>query len=316
MSVRFHLPGLRYNFPLNMLLVNLLEQSPHLFREGIEIASMFGEFPTSRWNGGRFSGGDQCDAKYINAVISAINAKGISVRFTYTNPLITEKDLTDEYCNYCLQAADNGQNGVIVVSEILEKYIREKYPNFQITSSTCKEIKELDALNEELKKDYSLVVLDYNLNNQFDLLEQIQDKERCELLVNSCCKPNCPRRGEHYRFMAKQESIALKNRKIPQDKQIPMPRWYCEYGEKTSLSTIKSYSTHISPEAIWEKYVPLGFRNFKLEGRTANIFLLIDMYAYYFAKPECRDEVRFLLTTNLEAHKVIVVNKPRKGIWP
>ena len=108
--------------------------------------------------------------------------------------------------------------------------------------------------------------------------------------------------------MAKQEQIALKNRKMPLDKQIPIPRWYCEYGEKTSLYTLKNYRTHISPEAIWDVYVPMGFSNFKLEGRTANIFLLIDTYAYYFAKPEYRDEVHFLLTTNLEANKVIVVN--------
>lgn len=55
MSVKFHLPGLRNNFPLNMLLVDLMEKSPEMFREGIKIASMFGEFPTSRWNGGRFN---------------------------------------------------------------------------------------------------------------------------------------------------------------------------------------------------------------------------------------------------------------------
>ena len=316
MSVYFHLPGLRYNFPLNMLLVDLMEKSPQMFREGVKIASMFGEFPTSRWNGGRFSGGDQCDAKYIRGVISAINEKGIAVRYTYTNPLLNEYDLKAEYCTFCMKAADNGMNEVIVVSELLEQYIRETYPAFPITSSTCKEIKDMDALNSELQKDYKLVVLDYNLNNRFEVLEKIEKKECCELLVNSCCQPGCPRRGEHYRFIAKQETIALKNRKIPADKQIPMPCWHCEYGENTTLSVIKNYSTHISPEAIWEKYVPMGFQNFKIEGRTANLFLLIDTYVYYLAKPEYRDEVRFLLTTNLQAHKVIVVNKPKRGVWP
>lgn len=87
MSVKFHLPGLRNNFPLNMLLVDLMEKSPEMFREGIKIASMFGEFPTSRWNGGRFNQGDQCNAKYIRGVIAAINGKGIPIRYTYTNPL-------------------------------------------------------------------------------------------------------------------------------------------------------------------------------------------------------------------------------------
>lgn len=196
-----------------MLLVDLMEKSPEMFREGIKIASMFGEFPTSRWNGGRFNQGDQCNAKYIRGVIAAINGKGIPIRYTYTNPLLTEADLSDEYCNFCMQAADNGMNEVIVVSDILEEYIRKTYPGFKIISSTCKEIKNMNVLNAELAKDYKLVVLDYNLNNQFEKLEQIKDKDRCELLVNCCCRPECPRRGEHYRFMAKQEQIALKTEK-------------------------------------------------------------------------------------------------------
>ena len=48
-----------------------------------------------QWNGGRFSGGDQCNADYIRQVIKAVNAEGIPVRFTYTNPLITEEDLAE-----------------------------------------------------------------------------------------------------------------------------------------------------------------------------------------------------------------------------
>mgnify|MGYP001033839241 CR=1 FL=1 len=316
MSVRFHLPGLRYNFPLNMLLIRLMESSPHFFREGLEIASMFGEFPTSKWNGGRYAGGDQCNAEFITNVIRAINAEGIPVRYTYTNPLLTEADLADPYCNFCMKAADNGMNEVIVVSPLLEEYIRKNYPNFKITSSTCKEIKNMDALNEELAKDYNLVVLDYNLNNQFELLSQIKEKEKCEFLVNSCCIPNCPRRGEHYRFIAKQEEVLLKNRKLPAGKQMEVPHWYCEWGENTSIYISKNYVTHISPEAIWETYVPMGFQNFKLEGRTANLFLLVDTYAYYFAKPEYRDEMRLVLTANLEANNVITVNKPRRGVWP
>lgn len=317
MKVRFHLPGLRSNFPLNMLLVNMIEQEPSYFREGLEIASFFGEFPTSLWNGGRFPGpGDQCGTDYIRGVLHAVNEKGIPVRFTYTSPLITEEDLDDPYCNFCLKEADNGLNEVIVVSPILEDYIRKNYPRFKITSSTCKEIKDMQVLNQELKKDYHIVVLDYNLNNKWDLLNQIEDKERCELLANCCCVPNCPRRGEHYRFMSRQERIELANRKRPPQEQEKLPTWFCEYGKYTTLDRIRSYETHISPDDIWNKYAPMGFTNFKLEGRTANLFILIEQYAYYFAKPEHRDMVRFLLTTNLESYHVISVNHPRRENWP
>lgn len=234
MPIKFHLPGLRNNFPLNMLTLKMFEAFPDYFRKDIQIASFFGEFPTCLWNGGRYSGDDQCDSGYVRHVIQAINAAGIAVRYT-------------------------------------------------INSSTCKEIRSVAALNEELEKDYGLVVLDYNLNNCFDELLKITDKSRCEILVNSCCVPNCPRRAEHYRFIGTQEKAALTNRTLPAGKQKPVPTWSCGYGEQNSLSKYKKYKTHVSPDDIWDKYVPMGFENFKLEGRTANLFLLVDTYCYYFA---------------------------------
>ncbi len=316
MKVKFHLPGLRYNYPLNMLFLSLLKTHPEYFREGVEISSFFGEFPTSLWSGGRYCNDDQCDAAFVKGVIKNINEQGVPVRFTYTNPLLNEHDLDDPYCNFCLQVADNGMNEVLVVSPILEKYIREKYPSFKINSSTCKEIRDMDELNKEIEQDYNLVVLDYNWNNQFEILEKIERKEKCEILVNACCVPNCPRRGEHYRTIAKQERIALSNRKNPTGKKIPVPGWYCEYGDKNTIYSIQDYVTYISPDAIWDKYVPMGFSNFKIEGRTANIFQLVETYCLYMIKPEKQGEVRLLLLANLEKSNVITVNKPRKGIWP
>lgn len=315
MSVQFHLPDFRKNYPLNMLLINMLKQYPVYFREDIKIGSIFGEFPTSLWNGGRFNGGDQCDATYVKEVIKHINAEGIPIRYTFTNPLITKNDLEDAYCNFCMQAANNNMNEVLVVSPILEKYIRKHYPGFKISSSTCKEIKDIDALNNELEKDYHLVVLDYNLNNQFDILEKIKYKEKCELLVNSCCIPNCQRRGEHYKDIARRQRMYLENQTLPPEKKKSLPPWKCEYGEINSLYKLKNYTTYISPDDIWEKYVPMGFKHFKIEGRTTNLFSLIDTYCHYLMKPELKDEGRLLLIANLEANKVIMVNKPTRKRW-
>lgn len=317
MKVKFHLPGLRHNFPLNMLLVSLLETRPECFRDDVEIASFFGEFPLSLWNGGRYSRGDQCDAQFINGVIKSINSHGIPVRYTYTNPSLTEEDLADPYCNYCMKAADNGMNEVLVVSPLLEEYIRKNYPSFKINSSTCKEIRDMDALNAELERDYALVVLDYNMNNQFELLEQIKDKGRCEILVNACCTPNCQRRGAHYKAMAEMQRIELQNRKLPPDKQLPVPpSWNCPCEGLNNIHNIQDFPTFVSPEAIWDKYVPMGFQHFKIEGRTSNIFQILDTYCFYLLKPEYREEMRLLLLSNLESNRVIQVNKPRRGVWP
>ena len=314
-KARFHLPGLRYNYPLNMIFVDLMKNFPQYFMEDVEIASFFGDFPTSRWGGGRFCGDDQCDAGFIRNVIRTINAQNIPVRFTFTSPLITEEDLADPYCNFCMQVGDNGMNEVMVVSPILEQYIRERYPSYKINSSTCKEIRNLEALQEELSKDYNFVVLDFNLNPCLELLAQIKDKSHCELLVNACCQPNCPRRGEHYRFVAEENLALLHNRSCPPEERISVKKWTCKYGENNSVYSIQDYVTVISPEKIREIYMPMGFENFKLEGRTANLYNLIETYCYYMVKPEYQGDARILLLTNLEKNHVITANQPRKGIW-
>lgn len=317
LPARFHLPGLRYNYPLNMFWVSLLEEHPEYFREGVEIGSFFGVFPMALWNGGRLTPAyDQCDKAFVEGVIKAVNGKGIPVRYTFTNPLLNEHDCEDPYCNYLMQAADNGMNEVMIFSPILEKYLREKYPNFAYNSSTCKEIRDVDEINREMERDYKYVVLDYNFNNKWDILDKIERKDKLEVLVNTLCEPGCKRRGEHYRQIAKDQKTMLLNRTLPADKQIPIKHWHCDYGEYNCVHTIQDYPTFISPEDIWEKYIPAGINNFKIEGRTGNLFSLIDTYCFFMLKPEKAGEARLLLLRNLEKSHVITVSKPRPGQWP
>ena len=317
LPVRFHLPGLRYNFPLNMMWVSLMETHPEYFRENIEIGSFFGVFPTALWNGGRLTPTyDQCDAGFVKSVIKAINDKGIPIRYTFTNPLLEEDDCYDPYCNFLMEAANNGMNEVMVFSPILEEYLREKYPNFAYNSSTCKEIKDVDELNKEMEKPYKYVVLDYNLNNHWELLDGLKHKEKLEVLINTLCEPGCKRRGEHYKQIARDQRQVLENRKLPKEEQVPIKQWHCDYGEYNCVHTIQDYPTFIPPEDIWGKYVPAGINNFKIEGRTANLFSLIDTYCFFMLKPECVGEARLLLINNLKAQHVITVNMPRPGQWP
>lgn len=315
-KARFHLPGLRYNYPLNMFWISMLETHPEYFRDGVEIGSLFGIFPLALWNGGRFIGNDQCDAGFVRSVIRAVNAKGIPIRYTFTNPLLTESDLKDPYCNFLLEAADNGMNEVLVFSPILEAYIRENYPGYAVNSTTCKEIRDVADLNAELERDYKYVVLDYNLNNRWDLLEGVEHKERLEILINALCTPNCPRRGDHYKNIARNERIVLANRKLPPSRQKPLIPWQCSYGDHNNLYTIMDYPTFVSPEQIWNEYLPRGIVNFKIEGRTGNLFSLIETYCYFMIKPEHVGEARLLLLRNLEQAKVINVGKPKPARWP
>ena len=313
MEVKFHLPGLRRNFPLNALFAGMLKGQPEFFREGVTIGSCFGEFPTSLWNGGRNSRGDQCGPEYVQAVIKSLNGWGIPVRYTYTNMLLEEADLADPYCNFCLSAAHNGMNGVILVSPLLEEYVRKNYPKMKLTSSTCKQIKGADGVNAELQKGYDMVVLDYNMNNHFDELEKIEDKGRCEILINAACEPNCPRRGAHYKHISENQKNITKNLRLPREQQIPLKEWECQYacGAHQNVHTIREYSTYVSPEDIWEKYVPMGFNNFKIEGRTDDLFVVLEAYCHYMVKPEYQGQVRIMMLKNLEDKNIIQVMNPQ-----
>ena len=314
MEVKFHLPGLRRNYPLNVMFAGLLNGHPEFFREGVKIGSFFGEFPTSLWNGGRNSRGDQCGADFVRMVIKTLNGWGIPVRFTYTNMLLDNADLQDPYCNFCIKEAHNGMNGVILVSPLLEEYVRKNYPKMKITSSTCKQIRGIEGVNEELKKDYDMVVLDYNLNNRFEELEKIEDKSRCEILINAACEPNCARRGAHYRNISENQKNIVKNMKLPREKQVPLKHWECKFcaGAQQNIHTIKDFCTYVSPEAIWEKYVPMGFNNFKIEGRTDDFFVVLEAYCHYMIKPEYQGQVRLLLLRNMQEAKIVQVINPQQ----
>lgn len=308
MKVKFHLPDFAQHFGLNFVFLTMLENCPQYFREGVEIASVFGTFPQSLWNGGRNTNG-VCGLDFAKHVIKSFNDHNIPLRFTFTNPVLEKKHLNDKFCNDIMKLADNGLNEVIVNSSVLEEYIRNKYPNYKLTSSTCKRITEIDKLNDELEKDYSLVVIDYDFNNKFDLLEKIQHKEKCEILINPCCDPECKMRTEHYRRVGLQQIEVCEH--IAKNPNKPMKpktstEMNCGCGDRCIFDNMK-LTNNISPDDIWEKYVPMGFRHFKIEGRTATILNMIETYMYYMIKPECRDEARFAFLYNLEKKGVIKI---------
>ncbi|MCM1007530.1 MAG: hypothetical protein NC485_06270 [Ruminococcus flavefaciens] len=312
MRVRFHLPDFSGNFKLNFMFAETLKHRPEFFREGVEIASFYGVFPPSVWNGGRTQGG-VVDKAFVKNVIKVFNERGIPLRFTFTNPAIEKKHLSDSFCNMIMNLANNGLNEAIVMSPLLEDYIRRTYPKYKLTSSTCKRITDPDALKAELEKDYSIVVVDYDFNNNFEVLEKLQRKADCELLVNACCEPGCPRRSAHYHSIGVQQIAYNEHIKkypnAPFDASKYDPEHFreCPYS-KRGIFEIRNLRTHISPDDIWEKYVPMGFEQFKIEGRTASPLNVLETYMYYMAKPEYRDEARFTILKALENSHALIFN--------
>ena len=302
MKARFHLPGITTHFYLNITFIDLFQSSPELFRDDAEIASVYGTVPPAIWNGGRTVRGQYGpeDCRYL---VGNYNSRNIPVRFTFTNPMLEERHLKDKFCNEICRIAENDMNEIIIFLPMLEEYIRKNYPKFSFTSSTCKQIEDVEELKKELERDYKMVVLDYNFNNRFDILEALPHKDKCELLLNAICISNCKYRGQHYRYLGKEQIYVNEILPIAGMGGFTIVAngetdFKCPYN--TSLKTGVNQKTYISPDAVYEKYLPMGFSNFKIEGRTYLGDAVLEEYIKYMARPECADTIRKRILSDIE----------------
>ena len=259
--------------------------------EDTNISAVYGTFFDSKWNGGRGSKQKKVDYKRAYLFIKQMNEIGISVRFTFSNPLITERELDDNIGNTLMKLANNGMNGVIVASEVLHKYLKEKYPNFHYVASTTKcllNVKDYD-------NDYDISVLDYRLNKDINFLNSIKDKSKIEILVDELCPINCKYRKQHYENIGK-FNLGYKNIDC-----------YCLDPKNNLIEGIdfqKNKEIHSETVLTNEEVNFLyskGFNKFKLLGRMlSDKKFIIDSYIYYLIKPEYKKVIEEVFKKELE----------------
>lgn len=280
-EIYWHLPGLCYFRYLNQILINLMNDYPEKFRDGYKIGSVYGTFPGAIWNGGRAVFGLTSKGD-IEKIIKSYNDKGVPARFTWTNSLLEEKHMQDTYCNMIMKVADNGFNQVLVNRQVLEDYLRKEYPNYPVISSTTKRMVSLDAIKEELAKDYHLVVLDYDLNHNQKVIEELcPHADKIEILVNEICYPGCKMRAEHYRDQS-QMQLEFETRSDFKCPNKSTPRVFEECMMRPAF---------LSNDDI-EKYIEMGYVNFKIVGRGLPMEFVKDSYLYFLVKEEERAFVK------------------------
>lgn len=280
-EVYWHLPGFCYFFYLNQVIIRLMKDFPQRFHEGYKIGSVYGTFPGAIWNGGRAVFGITAKQD-MEKIISTYNKMDVPVRFTWTNSLIEEKHVNDTYCNLIMEVANNGKNQVLVNTDVLEAYLREHYPDFKFISSTTKRIKDFDTLQKEFEKDYYMVVLDYDLNHDEEVLKALEpEAERVEILVDEICFPGCPKRTAHYKDEALMQLTYSKGTMFDCPNRKTMP----------SFKECMKRPAFISKEQM-DSYIDRGFVNFKLVGRGLPIEMVKESYLYYLVKDEDREFIR------------------------
>ena len=281
----YHLPGLFEFYELYRVFLPLFREHNEYFYDWCEIGSIYGAPSDCIWSGGRIEDG-VCDSR---TVLALMQEYGISARLTFSNSLLREEHLSDRKCNtLCAMFEAGGEiaNGVIVHSERLTEYLQVKYPGLYPVSSTTKVLTEFQQLlNEIEREDFRYVVPDFRLNKALDKLQQLSDKQKAkvEFLCNECCRPGCQDRKRCY------ESVSRKAL------GEPGPEHHCTAASGKDgyrFSEAMKNPEFIGINEITDVYLPIGFSNFKIEGRSLGSALVLEMLLYYMVRPEYQLRVR------------------------
>lgn len=281
----FHLPGLFEFYDLYYDFLALYREHREYFYEWCKIGSIYGAPASCLWGGGRVGSG-QADSKQV---FELMQKYGISSRLTFSNSLIRQEHVGDEDCNELCRVfygSKEIQNGIIVHSEMLLEYLKKQYPDYYYISSTTKVLTEFSDFVEEVnREEFDYVVPDFRLNKDFSRLKNMtqNQKDKVEFLCNECCWFACTARKECY------ENVSLKNLgEACEDHICVSPN-----GERGyRFSDAMNNEGFISLEGIYNIYLPMGFSNFKIEGRELGSAMVLEFLLYYLVKPECHIYVR------------------------
>lgn len=281
----YHLPGLFEFYELYRVFLPVFREHREYFYDWCEIGSIYGAPGDCMWGGGRAGFTDASP----RAVWDLMQKYGISARLTLSNSLLREEHLSDRNCKeLCdlFEKSERVQNGVIVHSDLLLDYLRKNYTGFYFVSSTTKVLTDFrDFLHEVDRDDFRYVVPDFRLNPALSKWSTLcrSQKDKVEFLCNECCWFGCKDRKYCY------EEVSRKNLgEDVADFRCSAP----DRGDGYRFSKAMSSPGFIGVDEIQNIYVPMGYSNFKIEGRGLGSALILEFLLYYMTKPEYQLRVR------------------------
>ena len=288
MNARFNMPEFYRGKNIYACLMEQIKDNPDILLPNTEIATIFGTFPASVWNGGGLYTVGSISKEEMRDTIGFFNYElGISLRFTFTNPLVSESQYFDTYSNLIAELGHNGHNQIIVTNPGLENYLRKNYPNYKYCRSIVAARVEPYARRSPFG-DYHISVMRRNMNNNWEYLDQIpiEDRPYIEFLCCDPCPDNCPRIYSHYRDFARAQcEYSLGNDACD-----------CSMGKvKTNFpyyNMQNKLKTYISREMIDNDYLPKGFSEFKCSGRGSRVSVIHNILVYMI-KPEYWSDLYF-----------------------
>jgi len=146
---------------------------------------------------------------YNEAMMNFYYSKGISIALTMSNHVI---DLSDEVGNHLLEKFHREGNALIIVNDDLRKYVREKFPKYDLIYSitgmglTNIPLQDSDiAWYKDLEGKYDWIVPRFE--HIFDPRANELDATKWEVMVNDTCVWGCKFYDQHFKAIANENTL-------------------------------------------------------------------------------------------------------------
>ncbi len=227
--------------------------------------------------GGRVPQIDTITEKELFSIIEEYNSRNISCFFTFSNYRIEKEHLTDYIGNLVCKVLDSIQsnsqkqvnNGLIISSDMLSEYVKNKYPDIKQAASVIKPTYEIPQYNEtpdyynKLCEKFDSVCIQPEFNTNKKFLKELKYKNKIELMVNQTCLQKCPLAQLHYDRSVKYTI---------DDNEATKRNHFCNKKVRNIYSIYERVNN--SSEQI-DEMIKLGFYNLKLKGRGVSPYTFL-----------------------------------------
>ena len=224
--------------------------------------------------------------------VEKIHNLKIKFHYTINSPWTDLKERKSQYKTLIIddfkKLIDIGIDSFIIANPYLISLVKEKFPYIEIIASINFQTTTAYKFKSLLDYGCNSVVLDRPVNRNIAFLRKLKEyADKYSLLVNSTCLFDCPLQQYHanengYFSSGNFENIEKKEYCVN----------YClPLIEKNPENILKS--TWIRPEDI-SKYEKIGVRNFKIQGRTLEPEILLNLIKAYLKRKTPNDDLFYI----------------------
>lgn len=238
--------------------------------------------PRCAWAGGRPSVlSSELSDEQLDAYFAAYANRGATVALTLSRLEVDPGDYANVYCNRILDAAARYRAELILFDDGLADRIRATHPDLRLVCSLNRAMSDwkrsFDGMAEsgyyrsQLER-YDEIVIRCEFAQSDENLQEISDvADRCEIIVNQFCVPNCKNVFRHVGSMENWEGEAAAH-----------PCYsMCDAGD---IAKRLRGNLHFSNARI-DRFAELGFTKMKLAGRNAPPPKFLEMLSSYVFEP-------------------------------